>query len=519
MRYFSTTLLLILFVIETTGQVVQTDRVELPFKYTEENYLLTSAGNRGLILFRESTEKVSKKEAWEVLVLDISLKEKLNIAVEVDFKYSIMGYEYRSGYFYLLFNNDNSSKSDLYLVKISVEDGKTTHHEIDNELTMEPSHLLINDGAIVLGGYINFRPTFIVFDYVNDQIKVIPGFFNNKSEVLDFNYDRKHDSYNVLMGQKNALNHNELAIKSFDSRGKVLVDEKYEFDNNWRALNGKLIISESNKIVVSGSFATNSSYYSQGYYFGNIAPGTELSMKYIGFVEVSHFFDYMKPKRAEKIKAKINNSKASNKPYEFKTQAYVHNLNERDGEFLLISELYKPEFSNGNSSIASGFSDNSSRAYRNNTGQKYVNRYSRLTNTQEASHISYHECVVLGLDESGKLLWDQSLSLNEKETLALEQVAEVYKKNGNGVLIYKKEGELVYRTFDLSQESSTDSSVVINTFKEHDEVSYHSERQGKVQYWYDNNFIVWGYQKVSNDQYAQADKKRNIFFINKLVIE
>jgi|GEM_PF-5175642 len=519
MRYLFTTLLLILFVIEITGQVVQTDRVELPFKYTEENYLLASAGNRGLILFRESKEKVSKKQPWEIIMLDTTLTEKLNITAEVDYKYSIMGYEYRGGHFYLLFNNDNSSRSDLYLVKISIEDGAITHHEIDNELTMEPSHLLINDQAIVLGGYINFRPTFIVFDYVNDNVKVVPGFFNKRSEVLDFNYDEEHDSYNVLMAQKSVLNHNGLAIKSFDSRAKVLVDEKYEFDNNWRALNGKVIISESNKIVVSGSFATNSSYYSQGYYFGNLAPGAGLLMKYIGFSELSHFFDYMKPRRAEKIKTKINNSKASNKPYEYKAQAYVHHLNEQDGEFLLISELYKPEFRNGNSSIATGFYNNTDTNYRNRTGQKYVNRHSRLTNTEGASHISYHESVVLGLDGSGKLIWDQSLSLDDVETLSLEQVAEVYKKDKNGVLIYKKEGELVYKTFDLSQESSVDSSVVINTFKEHDEVSQHSERQGKVQYWYDNNFIVWGYQKVTNDQFAQADKKRNIFFINKLLIE
>jgi hypothetical protein len=506
-------------VLQSAGQIVQTERLELPFSYTEENYLMTSAGGKGLILFRESKKRVNKKRPWEILIVDTSLNEKLNVTAEVSNKYTIMGYEYREGYFYLLFNNSSSSKSDLYLVKVSVEDGSITDHEIDNELTMEPSHLLINDRAIVLGGYISYRPTFMVFDYINKNVKVVPGFFNRQSEVLDFNYDEKHDSYNVLMGQKNAVNHNELAIKSFDSNGKVLVDEKYEFDDNLRALNGKVIISKSNKIVVSGSFATNNSYYSQGYYFGNITPGTALSMKYIGFTEVSHFFDYMKPKRAEKIKTKINKSKTSSSPYEFKTQAYVHGLSEGDGEFLLISELYKPEFSNANSSVGSELMDDNRRTYRNNTGQKYVNRYSRLTNTQGASHISYHESVVLALDESGRLIWDQSIPLEEKETLALEQVAEVYKKDENGVLIYKKDGDLVYKAFDLAQENSADSTVAINTFKENDEVVYHSERQGRVQYWYENNFIVWGYQKVNNDQFAEADKKRNIFFINKLLIE
>ncbi len=517
MRYVFT-LLLILGIQPVFGQITQTERIELPFKYSDENYLMATAGDQGMILFRESKEKVSKKEVWEVLILDTSLKEKLNITVEVAYKYSILGYEYNDGYFYLLFRNDNSSKSDMCLVKVSVEDGSIEDYKMKNELVIDASHLLISESSIVLGGYINYRPTFVVFDYLNDKVQVVPSFFNSKSEVLDFNYDKKHDSYNVLMGQKNALNHNEIAIKSFDSSGKVHVDEKYEFDKNWRALNGRMIISSNNQIMVSGSYATNNSYYSQGYYFGSLVAGEALSMKYISFVEVEHFFDYMKPSRAEKIRAKIDNTQNSDKPYEFKTQAYVHELREDTGEFLLVSELYKPEFSGATPHTAVGWMHD--RSYRDETGQKYVNRASKLTNTDGASHISYFETVVLGFDEKGKLLWDQSLSLNDVETLSLEQVAQVHKNGQKGVLLYKNKDELTYKYFDLDNDVVSDSTVVIDTFKEFDQSNSHTERQGRVQHWYENNFIVWGYQKINNEQpAAEVDRKRNIFFINKLLIE
>ena len=519
MRYIFTILSLCFLLTPSKGQITQTNRFELPFKYSDENYLIASAGKQGIVLFRELKEKNNKKEAWEILMLDTSLIEKLTIITEIDYKYSIIGYEYREGYFYLLFKNSTSSKSDFFLIKTSLEDGTITNHEIASELMMDESHLLINDQSIVLGGYINSRSTFVVLNYLNNKVQVVPGFFNVKNEVLDFNYDKKHDLFNVLMGQKGVQNQNEIAIKSFDSNGKVHVDEKYQFDENWRALNGCLIFSQNNQIMISGSYAANNSYYSQGYYFGSLAPGKRIFMKYIGFTDIDHFFDYMNPNRAKRIKSKIENTRNSNKSYEFKTLVYVHQLKEYAGKFLLISELYKPEYKRGSSSLAIGYSGISS--YRDQTGQKYVNRSSRLTNTDGASHISYQETVVLGINEKGKLLWNQSLSLKDVETLALEQVTEVYKKGEKGVLLYKKENQLAYNFFNLDTGISSDSTIAINTFNELDQISLHSERQGRVQHWYDNNFIVWGYQKISNEkpEAVQTDKKRNIFFINKLVIE
>lgn len=513
------TLLLLFRLLSVNGQINQSHRIEIPFKYADENFLLELAGDQGLILFRESKERGNKKENWEILVLDINLEEKLSFNIEVDYKYSIMGYDYSEGNFYLLFKNDHTSKGDFLLVKASIENGEIINHHIANELIIDVSHLLINDESLVMGGYVNFRPTFMVFDYLNDKIEVVPGFFNSKSEVLDFNYDKVHQSYNVLMGQKNALNHNEISLTSFDKNGRILIDERYEFDNNWRALNGRVIIGSNNRVLISGSYATNNSFYSQGFYFGSLVPGKDLSMKYIGFTEIDHFFDYMSPKRASRIKSKIKNSQGNNKPFEFKTHVYVHELREDEGGFLVVSELYSPEFKESSSSVAMGYSELSDRSYSDNTGQKYVNRSSKLTNTDGASHISYHETVVLGLDENGKLLWDQSIPLDEVETLALEQVSQIYKMKEKGVLLYRKVDSLIYKSFDPKETVLSDSSIVINTFQEFDEIGNHTESQGHIQHWYDDIFIVWGYQKINNNQFVQAEKKRNIFFINKLLIE
>jgi len=500
--------------------ILQTQRVEIPYKFTEENYLIATAGEQGIILFRESEERVSKKNVWEIKVIDTNLDDKMDFKVEVEYKYEILGYEYRNSVFYLLFDDTNSSKSEFLLVKSSIQTGDTEYHPIANELAMDLSHLIINDKTVVLGGYINHRPSFMIFNYIQDKVQVVPGFFSSRSEVLDFNYDDNHKLYNVLMGQKNALNHNELALKSFDNNGKVIIDEKYEFDENLRALNGKMIISETTQVVVAGSFAENNSYYSQGLYLGQLKAGKKLRVNKTLFSELDHLFDYMSPKRAAKMRQKAIDARKAGSKFEFKTQAYVHQLYEQDGEFVVTSELYKPEFKDSPSPMSMGYSDLSSNEYRDNTGQKYVSKSSRLTNTDGASHIEYNESMISGFDQNGKLLWDQSLPLHNVETLALEQVAQVNKKGDNLIMMYKQKNNIAYKVIDLADnESNADSTMVISTFNELDEIDKSDDRQGKIQHWYGDNYIIWGYQKITNPSNTATEKKRSVFFINKLVVE
>jgi hypothetical protein len=511
------TLFFLLLVIVAYGQINQTERIELPFKYSDENYLVVMAEEQGIILFRESSKHVNRKESWEVMVLDTLLEETINLNVEVNYKYTFMGYEYNAGDFYLLFNDKSTAKSKFLLSKISLENGSIDTYEIENELKMDVSHLIINSQSIVLGGYINYRATFVVFDYINDKVKVVPGFFSSKSEVLDFNYDEHHQSYNVLMGQRNAINHNEIALKSFGHDGQILVDVKYELNQNWRALNGRMIIGSNDKIIVSGSFADNNSYFSQGYYFGSLAPGDHMKMEYIGFAELDHFFDYMNPKRAMKMKKRVLDAKIKNKSFDYKSQVYVHELKQQSDQYLITSELYKPEFKESSSPL--GYNSAADKGYRDKTAQKYVTRSSKLTKTEGASHISYYESVILGVDLDGKLLWDRSMSLIDAETLSLEQVAKINNVGNEVISLYKKDHNISYHTFDLTSGMEVDSTLAIDTFEEFDEVKMGSERQGKVEYWYDNKFVIWGYQKINNPRLAAKDERRNIFFINKLVIE
>lgn len=510
-------LLIIICSASCWGQVVQQYRYEKEKKYSDENFVVANSGKHGILLFREIDKKKIKGNAWEVIKLDTLLEEAWNVIIEVDYKYKIIGYEFSLGNLYLLFSEEfGGGKTELHLIKVYGKDGSDERNNIVSELSLEPTHLLINDTQLVLGGDISYRSTFVIFDYKNNKVKVVPGFYNKKSEILDFNYDETHKSYNVLLAERGPEGRHLINVISFDRGGNIVVDENHQFEEDYRALNGKVLIGQDNNLYFAGAYGNNNSYYSQGFFFGHIAPGKTPKVKKHELNKLEHVFDYMGAKRAARVKEKIRKGTSNTKSYEFKTQMLLQDFKEVDGSFSLLSDIYKPQYEYivRNPQLGSN-----NKNYTDNTNQKYIRKTSGVTNSDDASSIDFYEAVLVQLDKNGKLLWDNSLPTLEVEALALDQVAAAQIINDRGYILYKDDNDVRYKIFEKEIDVVSDSTIAVATFVEHDEVRKVSDQEGKVQSWYDNNFIVWGYQRIENEQSEEVERKRNVFYINKLSVE
>ena len=499
------------------SQLVQTCRFEWEKKYSDDNFVMANSGDQGIMLFRETTNREFKGNAWEVIRLDTLLEVVWEVVIEVDFKYEIIGYEFSLGNLYLLFSEQyGGGKTKLHLVKIHGKDGSDEHYNLTSDLALQASHLLINDNQVVLGGEITYRSTFVIFDYKEDKVTVVPGFYNKKSEILDFNYDNDHKSYNVLLTEKGSSGHHLINMVSFDRNGDIVVDEKHIFEENIRALNGKVMIGNDNNLYYAGSYGINSSYYSQGIFFGKITPDEGLTIRSHRLNNFDHIFDYMGKKKAAKVKEKIKKSKSINKSYEFKTQMILQEFREVDEGFLLLSDIYKPEYhymDKNPMTVRAG--DN----YSDGSNQKYIKKTSGITNTEDASSVNYYEAVLVQIDKNGKLLWDNSLPTPDIEMMALTQVAAAHVEGNTGCILYKDSNDIRYKLFSLESEEASDSTVAVMTFVEGDKIDKEIDKQGKIEKWYNNNFIIWGYQRVENLQSDEVDRRRNVFYINKLHIQ
>ena len=105
------------------------------------------------------------------------------------------------------------------------------------------------------------------------------------------------------------LNDRRMNIDGYDESRWIVLDYGtvviHLFDEETRALNGKVEIGDNMRVYFSGSYGAHNSYYSQGMYFGYLQSGDDLDVKLYNLTFFKHILDYMPQKRADRIRRKI----------------------------------------------------------------------------------------------------------------------------------------------------------------------------------------------------------------------
>ena len=81
------------------------------------------------------------------------------------------------------------------------------------------------------------------------------------------------------------------------------------------------------------------------------------------------------------------------------------------------------------------------------------------------------------------------------------------------MLVYSFDGELKSKVVSGKTVVEGKTGVKIDTGNANDKVK---ENYGSgIEYWYDNYFIAYGYQKIKSDKYS-GKSKRKVFYFNKI---
>ena len=132
-------------------------------------------------------------------------------------------------------------------------------------------------------------------------------------------------------------------------------------------------------------------------------------------------------------------------------------------------------------------------------------------------NIKLYETVAVAFDSQGKMLWDQSVVLDEIKRPALEQVSDFYTDDESIHFLYKKESELKIKSVSLEEGTVTESAQKIKLMEPSEEVRSEKELEDGVRYWTGNSFYVWGYQTIKNPE-KKDNRVRDVFYINKVVV-
>jgi hypothetical protein len=498
------------------GQVEQTDIYELEKKNYDDFFTVLPAGEDGIIIFRD-TDNYKKGDLWQVISLDTALNERWNNELTIDIKYKFKGYDLKNSTLYLLFRNGEYEKSDYHLMTINIMDGDVTRYDIKNEIGLELSHLTMLSDRLVLAGYVNYSPTLVDYKLGMEQFVVVPGFFKDRSNIVDLR-GNNNGTFNVVTIEKD-YDGTFLRLRTYSDDGDMLFEREVKTAENYKLLSAKSSGFIDGNIMISGTFGLKSSKYSVGVYLAIVKPqGQENLVKYYRFSDFEHFFDYMRPKRAARLKAKLALRVAKGKDFHYSSRLLLHEIRKSPRGFVLAAEIYNPDFDGGyRPGFVYGYSEQDEIMRQNRAAQSYAKQPSTVQDVEAADHFEYLESIIFELDKGGKLLWDNSFKIENVETNSLEQVVQFSIDNDLINMLYKTDQELRFKTI---QESLLveEKSIPLKMKNEYDKIVHTYAGAGRSEYWYNNTFIVWGYHKVEN-RFETDKRNRNVLFVNKVVFE
>ncbi len=492
------------------AQMKTTHRIEIPLKdgYTEEQTFYF--GKNGLVQ-TSRTEKASNGERkFRFTVYDASLREKSTQEFNYPKKMNVFQVvQNQENIHVLLINGITRPEFILLTFNLPTEkiaDVSGTFIEkfkigYSNMLmsSLNKHNMLANGSNVYIAGAVKKVPTVCIIDA-------------KSGDVSDFDMtveNVKPKKVKIMSGEV-LPESNEIVYyiaHDYHTRVAQVIAKVYTAEGK---LKNSIVINENGEKKISMIRGVNlgeNQYAFTGAYGANYFPESTVGIcyfraendnikvsKYYNYLDFENYLKYLPEYVQNRINKKKDRKESRGKELEFTTGSIFHPLQICDDGIILLTECYYP-------------------TYRTQT--TYSN--GKAISTTVFDGYQYTHGVLVKILDDGNVAWDNIFALAPQTkpiyprtfiTVNQDISKDITMVYSTGINIYRK-------SFNLGGTvRSTDEKIIDVTEKDGDKVKYSFSN---VEFWYDNYFLMSGYQKIKNAERDENGKKvREVLFMNKL---
>ncbi len=478
------------------AQINQSNRIEIPLSQDDQSFEIINAQHDGLFLLRRLP--LDKSDVIDLIKLDTTFQQRWQGQLLVSRKFTLMGKKVERNLLYLLFRFQDYTKNDFELFVIDQANGKYLKHIIKNFIPFAPNDFQVTEKAVLIGGYFNRVPVVIYFSLATQKTKILPGLFNESGELTQVKtYD--DGTIDVLISAKNFKGQQTIWVKNYDPEGDLLSNQALDPEDNKNLIFARSIKTDNQLQLIAGVYGARNVEYSRGMFMASIDPAGMQNIRYYSFGDLENFFKYMRAKREIRVKSRIERRKIKGKRTRFNYRFLVHEIIPYNNQYILLGEAFYPKYTTVEGRHYGFFSPGARTNYYSRDGRIFDGYY-------------YTHAVVMGFNNDGDLLWDNSFEINDVKTFTLEQFVKLEIQGDKIALLYLFENELRTKIIKDNQVLEGKISEPIKTKINNDVISRNTSDINHLDYWYTQYFYAYGIQEISNPTLG----KRRVFFINKV---
>ncbi len=518
-------------------------RYELPIGSGYATVNKVDMGEKGLCLIYPTTETTAKDSTvWAINYRNSNLENVwvINITFGKNVKYIYAEYDQLEIYF--LFHDVKESENDNLLVYAVNADSLTSRsHTTKIPDNSQINSVLYNNGIFWLSYHKQKYGTGIIGVGANSNFTKNIIFQNPANTiVLDISPNYSKNGFWVVYKENEKNNHNTLFCSQYTNSGTQISTQEIKTSHNWKFINSAQFVATSdNSGLIAGSYGYNDkdsrrptyndyyySYYNPFFYrynpyyyrsYYNYDANTDNTPVSEGFFAVSrknnrfdsiryypfgNFTDsYKYITDQEAIVASVKSAKTDKQDTRNKKSApslqlrlIMHDLYYADNQLIVVAESYLPE-------------------YRSRTTSSYDYYGGLYPNTYYVfDGFRYSNAFIAGFDSDANMIWNNGIEMNDILTPFLNKKLNLLFNADEIVLFYNANAKIAYKSIIGAEQAEPISYTKIQSRWNTDKLN--EEYKGSIEYWYDDFFIVSGYQKIYNDYMHKSD--RHVFYLQKM---
>ncbi len=487
-------------IVDGSAQVVQTKRFELPINNRADQYDIIPSSTNGLFLHRHFVGV--ETDQIHLINLDTALQQKWAGFISVQKNYRIFGTRTFEDKLFILLRYQDYSRNDLILLAIDETDGEYIQFVIRGYIPFAPTEFQVTRQAAIIGGYYQRIPVVLHFSLTALFSKVLPGLFSEEGELTQIT-THEDGSFDVLISARNVARQRTIWIKNYDPDGNLVRNLALQPEEKKHLIFGRSLKTSGDTQIVAGVYGNRSSEFSRGIFIATVDLSGEEQIRYHNFGDLDNFFQYMKANRERRIKSRIERKKVKGKKIRFNYRFLVHELVPYNNQFVLLGEAFYPRYI-----TTDRFQFRSYRQFGVMPGNLFQN--GRIFDGYYYTH-----AVVMGFDEDGNVVWDNSFEINDVRTFVLEQFVKLEVLPDRLALMYLFENHIRTKIIQDNQVLEGKTIDPITTFQENDVVVGDPGQRNRLNYWYDRFMYAYGTQEIVSWT-SQSQHRRRVFFINKV---
>lgn len=467
--------------VSMTAQVA--GRIEYPYRADYEDQLVLPVGDKGLVVQSFARDTKDGKRCFKTAYYSTAMKYVSADSMLIDKGMYYYSNVVENGVLYTVLRERDGS---FMIVAFNTATRKCT--VTDGEYTRKGSmrNLVISDGSVV------FSST----QKKTDRIGII-DLKSGSCNFADIHFPKVKDK-NIFILENTVIDNTiyalvrageDVQLVRVDKQGRLLGTNNLTGDIPERIVSAS-VSKAGSRFFVTGTYSKVKKGGAEGIFFSELKNNQFNNIRFYNFLDLKNFTEYMSSRKQAKIERKKAKAEKAGKEYALDYLMASHRIMTDGKDYFYLGEAYYP-------------------VYRTTmVGNMVMSTFAGY---------DYTHAVLAKFNAAGNLLWDECFPMDPRTLpMYVKRFVSASMKGNNVNLLFADKNRLVSKLF-----RNADGKVIQDRTSEmietgNDEEDVKKMRYSNSQYWYGDNFLVYGTQVVKN---SKTGERRKVFAITKYTIK